>query len=582
MHPKFIDNDFSSGTYGSFVKFKSASKDWQNYQRNEDYVISNGFFNSINAEFYEDFTTSISDCNECVIDVVEISQGCDNFSCSFETNQYTTEYFDLDAVKDGGFNYEIASCSPVWSLWPITRRASKELVYDLLCAMKNGDSTFEFDPKFLGKVIFAQNIILADVTYEAVGVKMPKEGNSIALLDKPLLNNNGTTLGFINSFEICTDSDVRLNFLELDVDSQSETDSEALSKLCNGIIKASYSFEKWDSTTEKFKNCLKYYNINYKYKLLDYLDPPDKQNLLILVNGYRIIGPSSPGEKWYKGGVEYPTKDPVDAVNTCYDNFEDGDYWGEAGANFAKRINNNVVYVDGHHSIATSNHLQMVSEDFSQISFLTSVLTCFPFKYTCLNYVCTLNDVPNGSGFFIRYTNGLGAGAQIWGKMVAGGINVALSDDKTQITGKIDIVAHSMGYAYSKGMIDFLTDKLAPGNTFGNYYIIAPENAVAYSDEEFESYSSDLQDDVVVDLSLFESVFQYGSNFTPNGDKKCKQDGVAPQARVRGLPEDNSLNVFIPDSEEKIKNFVEAHIMTSYGWLFDLTKIQKGYIKPRN
>jgi len=574
----YIDNNFSSTTYGSFIKFKSANKDWQNYQRNEDYVISNGFFNPINAEFYEDFSTPISDCNECVIEVVNIAQGCDNFSCSFESNQYTTECFDLESVKDGGFNYEIESCSPTWTLWPITRRASKELIYDLLCAMKNGDPTFEFDAKFLGKVIFAQNIMLADVSYEAVGVKMPKEGNSIVLLDKPLLNNNGTTLGFINSFEICTDSDVRLNFLELDIDSDTET--EALSKLCNGIIKASYTFKKWDVTADMFKNCLEYYNISYKYKLLDYLDPPDKENLLILVNGYRILG-LSPGKKWYKGGSEYPTKDPKDAINTCFDNFEDGDYWGEAGVGFAKRINNNVIYVDGHHSIATSNHLQMITDDFSEISFLTSALTCLPFKYACLNYFCTLNDVPNGSGFFIRYTHGLGAGVRIWNKMVTDSIDVGMSDDKTQITGKIDIVAHSMGYAYSKGMIDYLTEKLAPGNTFGNYYIVAPENAVAYTEEEFASYSPDIQDDVVVDLSLFESVFQYGSNFTPNGDKKCSQDGVAPQARVRGLPNDNSFNVFIPDSEEKVKNFVEAHIMASYGWLFNILSGRPGYIKPR-
>ena len=569
----YMDNDISSPAYGSFIQFNYENKQWQNYQRNEDFIISNGYFNPINAEFFEGFTTSLTECNDCVIDLVSISQGCENFSCTFETNQYTTEYFDLDAVNEGGFNYEISSCHATWTYWPLSKRGSKTLIYDLLCAIKNGDPTFEYDSNHSGKVIFAKDIILADAMYEVVGVKLPKEGNTIELLDTPILNNNGTTKGFKNAFEISTDKDVRLNFLKIG--------NNTVKNNCSNLVSPSYKFAKWDIIAAKLNDCIEYYNLSEKYQLIDYLDPPDKENLLIMVNGYRILG-LSPGKKWYKGGVEYPTQDAEDAINSCYDNFEDGDYWGDAGVNFAKRINNNVLYVDGHHSIATSNHIQMASDIMSQTSFLASVVSCLPKKYLCLNINCTLNDIPNGSGFFIRYTNGLGAGVLIWNKMVAGDIDVGLSADKTQITGKIDIAAHSMGYAYSKGMLDYLTDKLAPGNTFGNYYIIAPENAIAYSDEEFESYDQDLQDDVVVDLSLFESVYQYGSDFTPNGDKKCQQDGVAPQVRVRGLPSNNNNNVFIPDSEAKNKNFVDAHLMKNYGWLFEIPEDIKGYIKSRN
>ncbi len=577
----FMENNISSPAYGSILKFNAENKYWQNYHRNEDIIVSNGFFDPINGRFFQDFTTSITECNDCILEVTSIAQECSNYSCTLESNQYSTEYFDPDAVMNGGFNYEISACNPLWVLWPVTKRAGKELIYDLLCAIKNGDSTFEFEDKFKNKVIFAKNIILADQSYDYVGVLMPKKGNSIELLQTPLLNNNGTPLGFTNSFEISIDHEIRLNFLKLGIEGDTEEETEALSNQCKSILKAAYSYQKCGMISNTIKNCLQYYTIAEKYKLLDYLDPPDKQNLLILANDYRILG-LSPGEKWYKGGVEYPTPEPEDAINTCFDNFEDGDYWGEEGISFAKRINNNVIYVDGHHSISTSNHLVMVTNNLIETSFLKSILSCPLNKFLCFDLLCTLNDIPNGSGFFTRYLNGLGAGVRIWNKMAAGDIHVALSEDKTQITGKIDIVAHSFGYAYSKGMIDYLTEKLAPGNTFGNYYIVAAENAVAYTEEEFQSYSPENQDDVVVDLSLFESVFQYGSDFTPNGDKKCEEDGVAPQTRVRGLPNDNSNNIFIPDSEEKIKNFVDAHLMKNYGWIFGILDEDLGYIKPRN
>ena len=38
----------------------------------------------------------------------------------------------------------------------------------------------------------------------------------------------------------------------------------------------------------------------------------------------------------------------------------------------------------------------------------------------------------------------------------------------------VDIVCHSMGYAYSLGMIDVLKEKVV----FGNIYILSPENGL--------------------------------------------------------------------------------------------------------
>jgi len=574
-----LENDIAQPYHGCMIKFTEGNKQWQNYYRQEDYMISNGYYNPINAEFFEKFETAISDCQDCILDIASIAQGCDNLSCLLEIYSYSTKYFNILSIKDGGFNYEISPSTRIWSFWPVSKRAAKELIYDLICAMKNGDSTFEYDNKFAGKIIFGKNIVLNDLEYEYVGVTLPKQGNSITLLDEPQLNNNGTVAGFINSFEISPDSEVRLNFLKVDLDVSGLP--VELAKVYKSAFKSAYTYPAWDEFVNSITSCIQYYNLTEKYDFLNYLDPEDKQNVLIMVNGYRILG-LSPGKKWYKGGVEYPTPDPQDAVNSCYDNYENGSYWGESGVDFAKRINNNVVYVDGHHSITTSNHRLMASDNMTETTFLSSILTCLPLKFFCTNIFCSLNDTPNGAGFFIRYINGFSAGREIWDQMVDGTIHTALTADKSQITGKIDIVAHSMGYAYSKGMIDFLMEKLAPGNTFGNYYIIAPENARGYTEDEFNDYPPEIQDDVVVDLSLFESVFQYGSNFNPNGDPKCKQDGVAPQQRVRGLPDDNSNNVFIPDSEDKIKNFVKAHLMENYGWMFDRKKGDPGYIQKRN
>ena len=348
---------------------------------------------------------------------------------------------------------------------------------------------------------------------------------------------------------------------------------------CLNSLRPSYTYQKWPEKFNKNIDCITYYNLSEKYQLFDYLNPPDKDNLLILVNGYRIL--TAPGEKWWILGVEYPTPEPIDAINTCFNNYENGEYWGETGKKFVKRINKNVIYLDGHHSIVTSNHRLMASNDVTEPSFAASYATCLLFcPFT--NFGCSLNTHPNGDGFHVRYWNGREAGWEIWNKMVNGSIDIALSADKTQITGKIDVVAHSMGYAYGKGVLDVLQQFLAPGNTFGNYYIIAPENARAYTEEEFDSYSYEIQQEVVVDLGMYESVFQYGSDFNPGGDPKCKQDGVAPQARVRGLPNNNDNNIFIPDSEEKIKSFRKAHSIDNYGWVFDRLEGQKGFIKPRN
>jgi hypothetical protein len=133
---------------------------------------------------------------------------------------------------------------------------------------------------------------------------------------------------------------------------------------------------------------------------------------------------------------------------------------------------------------------------------------------------------------------------------------------------KIDIVAHSFGFAYSLGMVDYLIDKIqADAGTpkFGRYYILAPENAVGKTGSIEPSYR--------LKVNNFESVFQYGSNFEnkPNGEpfeKYCYRDGIAPQIAInatQAVP-----NVFIPttDKYKWMREFNKAHSSDNYGWIF--------------
>jgi len=49
-----------------------------------------------------------------------------------------------------------------------------------------------------------------------------------------------------------------------------------------------------------------------------------------------------------------------------------------------------------------------------------------------------------------------------------------------------------------------------------------------------------------LNTSNFEGVFQYGSDF--NNERRCRQDGIAPQIKVNSLPD--GRNVFIPESKK--------------------------------
>jgi hypothetical protein len=169
-----------------------------------------------------------------------------------------------------------------------------------------------------------------------------------------------------------------------------------------------------------------------------------------------------------------------------------------------------------------------------------------------------LNDVANISGFQERVEKG---------KLAAKTFLAAIASGSTQAKDTVDIVCHSMGYAYAVGFINELQSKVK----FGRIYIIAPENACSGA----------------ADWSQFEEVWQYGSNNNPGDpdrDPFYEQDGVAPQCAVPNITElSNEIphgRAYIPDNGVE-RDFTESHSISNYGWIFSKEKGENGYVKQR-
>jgi len=168
-----------------------------------------------------------------------------------------------------------------------------------------------------------------------------------------------------------------------------------------------------------------------------------------------------------------------------------------------------------------------------------------------------LDVIPNVTGYNKRFNAG---------KLAGQNLLTMINNQKIPVnsTGKItiDIVAHSMGFAYAQGMIEVL--KSSNRIKFGRYYILAPENACSSAP---------------IDMSLFEEVWQYGSNESEMTTKPWELDGIAPQCKVTSLPDDN--RVYIPSTDPN-RDFLGAHYGASYEWIFkEIDNGEPGFIKKR-
>lgn len=289
------------------------------------------------------------------------------------------------------------------------------------------------------------------------------------------------------------------------------------------------------------------------------------KRILVFVNGYR---PTSIGKTFEenftdikKNGLEYPN-----SKNLIY-NFDRYDYWeqwNQINLMLQNRINpSETYYADGHFSVSTSNHKSLFN--FTSLSSLYPKRCQNPKNHQCytwktpslkdriLNDSKTINQLKlrsNKKGFRLRKKKGQLAGRNLL--QILNDVPNLSSNDT------LFLVAHSMGFAYSLGIVEELRGKI----NFGGFYIIAPENAKTGKVNELE----------------WQEIWQYGSNFNKHEmDAPCLQDGVAPQSKVAGLSSKN--RIYIPKSLYHKKGFFDSHFIGYYNWILKIPAHKKGYIK---
>ncbi len=296
--------------------------------------------------------------------------------------------------------------------------------------------------------------------------------------------------------------------------------------------------------------------------LLKVQDPAKR--ILLFVNGYRSssIANSFEDQVWdlENNGLELPS-----STNLIY-SFDRFRYWyyKDIDTKFRERINpSESYYADGNFSIATSNHRNIknfikliaaypsrCSNENKHICYHSSStakwLSLFQSDYT----IDLLRKRSNKSGFKKRIENGRIAGRNLYQLL-----NEVPNKSKNDT---LYIVAHSMGYAYSLGMIEELRGKV----NFGGFYIIAPENAGAGK----------------VLLKEWPEVWQFGANFNEGEeDAPCIQDGVAPQTAAKGLG--TKQRIYIPKSLYSSRGFKNSHFIGLYTFLFDIPEGGKGHVR---
>lgn len=258
---------------------------------------------------------------------------------------------------------------------------------------------------------------------------------------------------------------------------------------------------------------------------------PEAKRYLVFVNGYR-------GPKF----------DKEESRNEVYMN-DRTNYWFKIDDRFIQRLHPDTsFYLDGSFSVKTSNH-------YSKLKFGWSYIRSVHAGKRASAHYSRLNQKSNTAGFDYRYQKGITAGFAF--------LNQIQNTPKSYLVkDTIDFVCHSMGYAYTLGLIETIKDYVV----LGKIYLLAPENG---------GYKG-------MDWNLFEEAWQYGANLgEKTQDPLNYQDGVAPQTAVYGINAQQSAHVgrvFAPAGWPN-KHFVHSHMVYSYDWIFDrIQKGQPGYI----
>ena len=126
-----------------------------------------------------------------------------------------------------------------------------------------------------------------------------------------------------------------------------------------------------------------------------------------------------------------------------------------------------------------------------------------------------------------------------------------------------------MGFAYEHGDDCGIKNNAIKANIkLSGYYILAPENGGAGT----------------VNVGDWEQIWQYGSDLgQADADPMWEQDGVAPQTGVTGINANPTKGgrAYIPKNQNIPKGFVESHSIVNYGWIFERSNGQPGYVTPR-
>lgn len=197
------------------------------------------------------------------------------------------------------------------------------------------------------------------------------------------------------------------------------------------------------------------------------------------------------------------------------------------------------LYIDGHHPVSTSMHRAKGR------SYWSWLVTRFGWVGRS-NW--GFNDEPNEEGFKIRFDHGKQCGERFVSRFM-----------ENPAPDTLDMVCHSMGYAYALGFIE----TVSPYVVLGKILILAPE-------------SPGLQG---MDWNKFQEVWQYGSDrFEKGADVTCRQDGVAPQCAVAGLETlepGKGGRLFIPKGAKK--GFIRSHHLSYWDWFYDIRRGDRGW-----
>ena len=318
-------------------------------------------------------------------------------------------------------------------------------------------------------------------------------------------------------------------------------------------------------------------------KLIEFCGPDpgeneyELQDILVFVNGYRL---GEPVEAYNLLALDDYLSQLERGQQPRFNNVFFADvmaYWNLNGQFKSRLKPETTLYVDGHNDISTSNHR-------TSAKFTASLLTSKAVDALVLH-----NDNPNDQGFVDRKNAGEIAGIAILDMILDGRIPTSRTGNK--INQKIDIVAHSFGYAHALGLYQAIKETASVVDIeidFGRFYILAPENAGTDSGEFM--------------LTDFDQVWQYGSkrdrpNPLSGEDPASKQDGVAVQRGIKDLLEFGELepnrNLYgrsfipndddFPDKVDVPRGFLESHYESNYLWMFTHldNEDQDGYINPK-